>query len=601
MFTRRRLPRGSSERVILGAVQAFEVSCCRMSRYICWLLALSITLAWVTPVHFLPWVTWHSEVPVFAAVLIAASWLVAVRMAKKDARVWIDMPSMAVAFLLIAALAVLQAAAGIVRFYGDAWAVLLYMVLCAAAFMLGHAQGRHPSVAISSSTALAWTLLLAGVGCTVVALVQAVDVWDTSAWIVRTPSLRRSGSNLAQPNQMATLLLMGAASLAYLYERHEIGARVATLVGVLLAIGLATTESRTGLLSVAGIAAWWACRGYESRLSRTAVATAILLVLATYGLWPPLIEAFHGQAGAQSARVNTQVGFRAIVWPQLLEAAAQKPWLGWGVRQTSSALTSVVHSHPVSEPYTYAHNIVLELLLAFGAPIALVLLGGGAFWTWRRWGARREAVGWYCMAVWVPLIIHAFLEFPYSYAYLLAPAMFALGLLDGVTGVAPPRRVPSVVVAGVLAFTWVIAIWSVVDYVRVEEDFRVARFEAGRIGTTPTEYGRPRIRLLTQLGAMVEAARIVPTPGMSVEQLALAGDVAARFPWPALQNRYALSLALNGQPAAAERELRVLLAMHGEGMFREIRSNWQTLENDKYPQLAMSRMPALPATAPFRP
>ncbi|MBK7549979.1 MAG: pilin glycosylation ligase domain-containing protein [Rhodoferax sp.] len=31
-------------------------------------------------------------------------------------------------------------------------------------------------------------------------------------------TLRRPGANLGQPNQLATLLLMGMVSLAYLYE-----------------------------------------------------------------------------------------------------------------------------------------------------------------------------------------------------------------------------------------------------------------------------------------------------------------------------------------------------------------------------------------------
>lgn len=566
-----------------------------MRRLIELLPPIGLTLAWLMPLHIPPWGTWHSEVPVFAGVLVAGTWAALAIGLRRGPVATVEMPTMMAALLAIAALTCLQAATGEVRFFGDAWIVTLYLVLCASAFLLGH-QAMVEGRAERYSRSLAWTLLIAGLGCTVIALVQAFDVWDASEWIVRTPAFRRSGSNLGQPNQMATVVLMGAVSLMYLHETRRIGPVATAVVGAVLGLGLATTESRTALLAVGALATWWFCRGYSSRISRVSVVSAVAFVLLAYASWPPLLEAYHGQAGAELARVNTQIGFRTIVWPQLLEAAMQKPWLGWGVRQTSLALTSVVHAHPISEPYTYAHNIVLESILAFGIPITVLLLAGAALWLSRRWSARRTTLGWYCMALWVPLTIHALLEFPYAYAYLLAPAMLALGILDGTSSPVQAGRVPITVVIAGLAATWLLAAWSVRDYIEVEEDFRVARFEAGRIGVTPADYERPKVRLLTQLGALVEAARLLPEPGMSAEQVALAGEAAARWPWPALQNRYALALALNGQPSAAEKELRVILAMHGEASFHDIRLNWQTLQSGKYPQLGTLHMPAGPAS-----
>jgi hypothetical protein len=127
--------------------------------------------------------------------------------------------------------------------------------------------------------------------------------------------------------------------------------------------------------------------------------------------------------------------------------------------------------------------------------------------------------------------------------------------------------------------------WSIVEYIGIEEDFRVARFEAQHIGETPVDYLRPHVILLTQLGALLADARIVPTPGMSADQMALARKVALRFPWTATQNRYALSLALNGRPEEARRQIRVMRVMHGEKMHRDIMENWKTLSDTRYPQL----------------
>lgn len=78
---------------------------------------------------------------------------------------------------------------------------------------------------------------------------------------------------------------------------------------------------------------------------------------------------------------------------------------------------------------------------------------------------------------------------------------------------------------------------------------------------------------------------------MLPERLDLARQVALRYPWPATQNRYALSLALNGNTEEALRQLRVIRALHGEKTYAEIRLNWEVLGKDKYPQLRELKLP----------
>jgi hypothetical protein len=134
-------------------------------------------------------------------------------------------------------------------------------------------------------------------------------------------------------------------------------------------------------------------------------------------------------------------------------------------------------------------------------------------------------------------------------------------------------------------------VWSVFEYFAIEEDFRVARFEAVRIGETPVDYVRPHTILLTQLGALVEDARITPAPGMNADQIELTRKAALRFPWTATQNRYALTLALNGNPQEAVRQLKVIRAMHGEKHYEQLKANWHELAKTRYPQLAELPMP----------
>jgi hypothetical protein len=96
---------------------------------------------------------------------------------------------------------------------------------------------------------------------------------------------------------------------------------------------------------------------------------------------------------------------------------------------------------------------------------------------------------------------------------------------------------------------------------------------------------------LTQLDALLYGGRIRPRPSMSEDEIDLARRVALRFPWPATQNRYALTLALNRKPEEAVRQLKVIRAMHGNASYDGIRDNWRELSNTKYPQLRTIDIP----------
>jgi O-antigen ligase len=552
--------------------------------------SVGITLAWFMPLHLLPWVSWHSELSVFASVFATAIWAAGALIIQRGWCAPMFLPSMVWALLAAGALALLQASVGLVTYWGDAWAVTIYALLCACAFSLGHGAAGTEARLTKCLELLAATVLLAGVGCSTVALIQAFDIWPTWEWIARTPTWRRPGSNLAQANHMGTLVLMGLVGLVYLYERANFEAIPAALLAGILGVGLMTTESRTALLSLVVLGGWWCTRRSASRLHLGAVITMLVFIVVGYFVWPQAINAFHG-ADPNAAGLNTAVGLRAIVWPQLLEAVLDRPWVGWGLRQTSSALSTVLDSQPVSEAYVHAHNLFLDTALGVGVPLAALVVAAGGLWLWRRRSARETLAGWLCFAMVLPFAVHAMLEFPHTYAYLLAPVFFALGVIDRARSDHQRVALPAGVVAAGLAAVVSLASWTVLEYISIEEDFRVARFEAGRIGSTPSDYIPPKVHVLTQLGALLEGSRLVPTPGLSPIQIQRARDVAYRFPWPALQNRYALALALNGDPAEARRMLRVIRAMHGEKLYSEIRSNWIFLAEDRYPGLLADPIP----------
>lgn len=550
-----------------------------------------ILVSWLIPLHILPWVGWHQEVMSFALVLVLG-WH-ALILTRKSER--LPVPKSTLILAAAAVIIFIQWIGHQIAFGGDALVLCFYLSLVAVCVSAGFCMSRHKNDTQTALHGFALVVLAGALASAVIAFVQAFDVWESASMINRMMTTRRPGGNLGQPNHLATLLLMGVASLAYLYEEKKCGKTLAALCFAMLICGIAVTESRTGLLSFLLMAAWWLARRrsviFSVSPSVVLLGCASLLLL----LWvlPPFLAFVQvgGQVDRPIEHVNLSAGTRLVVWPQLIEAVLQRPWFGWGLREVSAAHNAVLHSYPQGEPFTYAHNIVLDLAIGIGLPLTILLMVLVVFWLWRRLRETRSLLPWYCIALTLPLGVHSLLEFPFAYAYLLVPAMFAVGVLEGTLAPSRVFKVNWWAAAGALSVVTATMAWSVVEYVAVEEDFRVARFEAMHMGETPKEYERPKIYLLTQLDALLEGARIVPTPGMSPERIELARKVAMRYPWTATQNRYALSLALNGNAEEAIRQLKVMRAMHGEKMYGDIKTNWNELADTRYPQLKSLMIP----------
>jgi hypothetical protein len=129
------------------------------------------------------------------------------------------------------------------------------------------------------------------------------------------------------------------------------------------------------------------------------------------------------------------------------------------------------------------------------------------------------------------------------------------------------------------------------EYFLAEEDFRIVRFENIRVGTTPSSYQVPEIRLLTHLGAMLVQARVQARPGMSQGELHDLEQVALRFPYASLAFRYAVALGLNGDPAGATHQMAIVRGMYGKKYYQQATSELRALEREKYPQLHAVQTP----------
>lgn len=540
--------------------------------------------AWLQPDHFPPWSSFLNELMAFAAVAVLA---VAMFKAESNHSRTLLIAAPEAAVVLIIVTACVQRAWNLPPHSGDTMVLLMYMVAMLLALAIGRGFVRMPYAAQT----LAWAIGMAGLVSVFAALSQSLFPTESPVFITPMQNWRRPGGNLGQANQLGTLLLWAMASVGYLWWYARMSTTVALMMATLLLLGVSMTESRTALLGLLVMVSWGAFSPIFGtvRLRRILPLGVAMLGITFFFLWPFFLVGFHEGAWNADAvshgAVNTQAGTRLVVWPQLVAAVLERPWLGWGIRGVSAALNAVLDRYSQSDPFTYAHNLVLELLVAFGVPLTTLLGAGTLMWMWRRVLSPRHISDWYAVALLIPFTLHSMLEFPFAYSYFLLPACIAVGMLDDERESRWALRV-SRNAAISLWVVWCLSGALVVkDYVLAEEDFRVARFEALKIGHTPDVYEEPHLLVLTQLAAANAAIRVVPKLGMPSATMKLLEDAAHRFPWPAVQNRYALSLALNGNEPEAKRQLKIIRAMHGEKTYGAIQALWVIWGDEKYPQL----------------
>jgi len=552
-------------------------------------------LGWFSTNHFPPWVSWYSEAPFFAGVLLAAIGTLWLGRGRLSAGV--GLPSITWPLLMLLAVLAVQSLSGKLVFFGQSLVIALYLVLCILCQWLGfvhafagheeHSNSRPPVLVV-----LAWVVLVGAVVSIGLALAQVFQVWESSSWIVRMNYLRRPGGNLGQPNHLATLVVMAQASVAYLLLLKHLPGRTAAVVLLYLIAGLVVTESRTGLLSAGLLCLWWVTKRLRAPETASTWTTFALLVAALVGFhlaWPDLLNGFYGGAGTPTLSRIEQVSTdpRLVIWPQLLEAANLKPWFGWGFGQTTAAHNAVVDGYGYSLAFSYSHNLAIDLVIWVGWPTALAVSVMVIIWLCRRLPAIKAPDAWYGFAIALPLAVHSMLEFPFAYAYLLVPALVGLGAAEASLGTVARWRIDNGAAGLIVVLVAAVATWTAVEYLQVEEEFRKARFRMLRIGPENLSEAGTQPVILTQLGAIVRSSRLELKPGMDPDDLQLLKNIAMHTPSSAPQFRYTTAMALNDQAGEAVRMLRVIRAQHGEKSFRALRDQINE-------QLSAYNMPALP-------
>lgn len=551
-----------------------------MQKYFFAVAALLALHGWTAVQHILPWTAFYNEWPFVAALLVVA--IPALR-AKPAGRPSCQVPLVALVPILLSLVPGLQLLTGQIDFLGDALMAALYLWLLSIAVFVGFRLDSNYRAAFID--ALAIVIAIGALVSCVLASHQWLGLDTLGIWLVDMRPDGRVHGNLAQPNNLATLLSCGLVSAVYLRERGRLGTAATWVAALIFMAGIAMTRSRTALIIALVILAWLLL--FRSRLAmrcstREAICGFVLLATLWVG-WPEVSSwlELRSESRLESAS-NGELRF--AIWRGLLDAAFRQPLFGYGWNQVSVAQLSVAAEHPQSVFVEHSHNIVIDLLIWNGVLLGGIIVLAVGWWVFSRGSRIRSLESWFGLAVILVVGTHGMFELPLEYAYFLVPIGLCAGVVESRYVGAPSVGMQSWVPKTALATVSLVFAGVFVEYQIVEEDFRRMRFETAKIERRPEAATAQRIVLLTQVREYTRFARTEAREGMSQQELDWMGSVAHRFPFAPAMYRYALALALNYRFEAATLELARFQKLHTPAHYDEAIGSLEAMAS-RYPQL----------------
>ncbi len=256
------------------------------------LAAVSLAFAWLQPHHYNPWPGFHTNAVVAVWVLVAMVLVVAARVRP------VEWPPITFVIGMMVCGVWLQHLAGFIVHSADAVFTSMHLLGCALIFVTVRALHTHNHLEKLGDIVFG-ALVVAGIGTVASALYQSVGIVPSDEfaglgiWIMSLPDGVRAAGNVAQPNQMATMLVWASIGGLWAAYRGVIRWPILVLLSCYLALGMGISQSRVGLLEMfcltIALAVWrqkmggWAAFG--------AIALAMLVQAIVFFFLPAITQA----------------------------------------------------------------------------------------------------------------------------------------------------------------------------------------------------------------------------------------------------------------------------------------------------------------------
>jgi Virulence factor membrane-bound polymerase, C-terminal/Protein glycosylation ligase/O-Antigen ligase len=517
-----------------------------------WLVfwAVMLSLTWLLPPHFPPWSTFPADF--WIAVIAIIGGIALVIKAWHKAIIWHTLPCIAGILVLFPWL---QFGTGLLPYAGQAWVSSVYLLGFLLALLVGACweQSNPLQLAHGLFVAIGIAAVLS-VGLQLFTWLGLAEDGSLGIWAVNRTNGRPS-ANFGQPNQLATLLIWGLLACLWAYLHKSLGHVSAIFLASFLLLGLAMTQSRSGMLALSFILlALWARKSFWPSRRTPVVATFLYLLFLAY---PTLLgwldSALLLNQESMHLRLINSGELRLRAWQLFTQAILERPLFGYGWSEVASAQLTVADKFSsLGVLFKSSHNLFIDLLLWCGLPIGMLIIAFLIRWFWlavRSVGKAEDAT----LLMFVgAVIIHAMVEFPLQYAYFLIPLGFVTGSLNIRLGMKVVGTTPRWILAGLLLSACVAIGITFSDYAQVDSSYRKLRLEGSILGQGRGPMGEaPEVLTLTHLREWIRLARYSPHAGMSSQELDELETMAQTYPSPPLAYEMAKAMALNAQPERA--------------------------------------------------
>jgi O-antigen ligase len=524
-----------------------------MKFFLLLLASVFIALAWLLPIHYRPWVTYTGELFAFLSLFaLAALYL-------KDK---IKLPMMSLPLLFLAGVPLVQYFSGSLFFFDKALLSSLFVLGFWFSMVLGYNLSIEKVERQQIFTGFSLVLLLTGTATAIIAMCQWLTLDAYIPGMVNMRNAVRPYANFAQPNNMATFLVMSLMACLYLYESQKVKTWVLSLCALLIVFAIALSQSRTSWVACLCILLYGAYQQYQGfirlkwycSLAWLGVFITFILLLPMLTQWmAQLSDANIAQTKGVIARATGDMS-RLAIWEQMLHAIADRPWFGYGWNQTSVAYTLVSEHAQGPVWIRSAHNFILDFVLWNGLLLALPFLAYFVYWGYQLHKQVNSVESVMGILMVGAVLIHAMLEFPQYYAYFLLPVGFILGLIQSQSTTKTVTVSPHYMRIGYAAAV-VLCILIVRDYsVMVPKLNQSMRYEK-----TPEKItNQDSVYLLEEFNRRIAWIRMNPYSSANAQQLQEIQEMVLNYPTQYDLTKYAKVLAFNGYAQEAKHQLWLL-------------------------------------------
>lgn len=222
------------------------------------LASVLIVLAWLLPIHYRPWVTYTGELFAFFALFA----LVAMYLKGKT-----QLPILNIPIFMLAIIPLIQWSVGQVFYFSTALMASIYVFAFGLCTIIGYNLAINEQEKRKVFTWLSYVFLISGTLTGWIAISQWLTIEQYFPGMVNMYKAVRPFANFAQPNNMATFLLMSLLAGLYLYEKRAIKVWVISVCACIMVLGVALSQSRTSWVACACVLIYGGYQYYKGLLT----------------------------------------------------------------------------------------------------------------------------------------------------------------------------------------------------------------------------------------------------------------------------------------------------------------------------------------------